>query len=88
MPDRTRTYNLLLRRQALYPLSYGHAIKHSLSTGPAPKSSRVRAAEQSRSVPELGSPVKKNEPKAAEAALPPLPQAPGLVSRNPWPEVG
>ena len=58
MPDRSRTCNLLLRRQALYPLSYGHAIKHSLSTGPVPKSSQPAARVTVPTIVELFSRAK------------------------------
>ena len=43
-PGRTRTCDLLLRRQALYPLSYGRADHHSIPSRAGCKDRRARNA--------------------------------------------
>ncbi len=44
-PDRTRTCGLLLRRQALYPLSYGRIVRYSLNCTPCDSASTREAAK-------------------------------------------
>ena len=49
-PDRTRTCGLLLRRQALYPLSYGRAVWVA-TTGVAPQQIVYHALAKGSNIP-------------------------------------